>query len=97
MHLSATILVFLWLMPPRAGVKLPDEAWERYRELGLNRYQAIALAPSEDTRVLVVEGPKRFPVVLMEYSDVEATYDDEDFQRMLFDGPWDPGTAHEYY
>ncbi|TET21413.1 MAG: M6 family metalloprotease domain-containing protein [Candidatus Stahlbacteria bacterium] len=97
MHLFVAIVAFLWLMPPRAGVELSDEAWERYRELGLNRYQAILPAPSEDTRVLVVEGPKRFPVVLMEYTDVEATYDDEDFQRMLFAGPWPSGTAHEYY
>ena len=97
MHLFGAIVAFLWLMPPRAGVELSDEAWERYRELGLNRYQAILPAPSEDRRVLVVEGPKRFPVVLMEYTDVEATYDDEDFQRMLFAGPWPSGTAHEYY
>jgi immune inhibitor A len=97
MHSFGAIVAFLWLMPPRAGVELSDEAWDRYRELGLNRYQAILPAPSEDTRVLVVEGPKRFPVVLMEYTDVEATYDDENFQRMLFEGPWDPGTAHDYY
>lgn len=97
MHLFGAIIAFLWLMPPRPGVKLSEQAWERYRELGLNRYQAILPAPSEDTRVLAVEGPKLFPVVLMEYSDVDATYSNEDFQRMLFDGPWDPGTAHEYY
>lgn len=97
MHLFGAIIAFLWLMPPRPGVKLSEQAWERYRELGLNRYQAILPALSEDTRVLAVEGPKLFPVVLMEYSDVEATYDDEDFQRMLFDGPWKPGTAHDYY
>jgi immune inhibitor A len=50
-----------------------------------------------EIRVLSVEGVKRFPVVLMEYTDVDATYDDARFQQMLFDGPWDPGTAHDYY
>jgi M6 family metalloprotease-like protein len=97
MHFFGAILAFLWLMPPRPGVELGGKAWERYRELGLNRYQAVVPSVSEETRILTVEGPKHFPVIFMQYSDKDATYDDEDFQRMLFDGPWDPGTAHDYY
>ncbi len=97
MNLFGAILAFLWLMPPRPGVELSDETWERYRELGLNRYQTVVRTSVNEIRVFSVEGVKRFPVVLMEYTDVDATYDDARFQQMLFDGPWDPGTAHDYY
>ena len=97
MQFLGAILAVLWLMPPRPGVELSRKAWERYRQLGLNRYQAIVRAPSEETRILTVEGPKHFPVVLMQYTNVPAEYGSTDFQQMLFDGPWDPGTAHDYY
>jgi len=97
MNLFGAILAFLWLMPPRPGVELSNETWERYRELGLNRYQTVVRTSVNEIRVLSVEGVKRFPVVLMEYTDVDATYDDARFQQMLFDGPWNPGTAHDYY
>lgn len=87
----------MWLMPPRPGVKLSAEAWQRYREMGLNRYQGVARVESSQTQLLSVEGEQHFPVVIMAYSDMSADYDSDDFQRMLFDGPWSSGTAHDYY
>lgn len=83
------------LMPPGPGVDMPREVARRYREMALNRYRTVAKAVP--AQMMAVEGIKRFPVVLMAYSNVAATYDSGDFQTMLFDGPWNPGTAHDYY
>ncbi len=94
--LGAT-LAFLWLMPPMGGTKLTDEAWLRYKELGLNQSRASMKSTAGRPGILSVEGIRRFPVVFMSYSDKAATYGSTDFQMMLFDGPWVSGSAHEYY
>lgn len=90
-------LLFVGLMPPAPGVRLPREVVERSREMGLNRYRAVAKTNPAQVGAAIVQGEKNFPVVLMAYTNVAATYDNGDFQTMLFDGPWNPGTAHDYY
>jgi len=95
--LLAVVTLSLVSMPPAPGVSLSGEAWERYNQMGINRNQAVVRSSPEDARIMSVEGEKFFPVILMEYTDVNAAYDSADFQQMLFDGPWDSGTAHDYY
>lgn len=84
-------------MPPGPGIELPEQVRDRYKEMGLNRNQALTRSEYGGVGILSVVGTKQFPVVLMAFSDVASTYDSGDFNQMLFEGPWDPGTAHDYY
>ncbi len=96
MHtILAALLGVLFLMPPRPGVKLSDEAWRHYKELSLNNSRAFL--EGSVPNVLSVKGKKFFPVVIMDYSNTSSAYKVQDFQQMLFDGPWISGTAHDYY
>ncbi|NLI98980.1 M6 family metalloprotease domain-containing protein [bacterium] len=90
-------LALLWSMPPKAGVTLSANAWQRYGELGLNQSRGFARTTTGNIQIQTVSGTRRFPVVFMSYSDVGAEYDASDFQAMLFDGPWTSGSAHDYY
>ena len=84
-------------MPPGPGVGSYTQVLSLIEPMGINRVQAIQRTLSTGIGILSVEGKKKFPVILIEYSDVSSTYDASEFQTMLFDGPWTTGTAHEYY
>lgn len=91
----AAFVIALFAMPPRPGVKLTEEAWQRYHEMGLNRYHSLSHLRDGESGILSVEGTVNFPVIIMEYSDVSAQFDSADFYAILFDES--AGTAHRYY
>ncbi|MBD3286224.1 hypothetical protein GF359_06785, partial [candidate division WOR-3 bacterium] len=95
--LLVVVIASLLAMPPAPGIDFPAQVRERYNQMELNRCQAVVRESPAEAKIMAVEGEKYFPVIIMEYTDVDAEYDSADFQQMLFDGPWDTGTAHDYY
>jgi len=87
-------------MPPRPGLGKADPT-HAIPGMECPNMKKVKIVTGEDGRKLsfaiLTQGTKKFPVLLIDYTDRTFTYDKSVFQTELFDGPFPSGTMKDYY